>query len=223
MKSNAYALLFIYYLALCYTNDMQGPDNNISGFTKNLYLYITLGIAIIAGAVVYSAQQGNTESSLELLSKTSQRFARAVAACKTAKYEIDGKSYAVTPAGQPAPEVAPGDTPPPVLTFTDHAVRGNVNSDAYYDMVCTYDLTDKDIGTKSYVGVLFGGEGEQFFPGPTLLIGPQVTVNSLSISGGITTISYTEGGALASSASKERKFFLEGDTLSFTDNGKSGF
>jgi hypothetical protein len=189
---------------------MQGPDNNISGFTKNLYLYIAIAIAVIAGAVIYFAQQGNTETSLETLSKTSQRFAKALGACKTATLDINGKSYLVTDVGAGA---LPGDdaSVQTVLSYTNHAVRGNVNSDAYNDMVCSYDLTDKDIGTTSYVGVLFGAEDGRFFPGPTLLLGPQVTVDGMSISAGIGTIQYTE-----SNGSKvEKKFFLEGDTLIF--------
>lgn len=200
---------------------MHGPDNDISSFTKNLYLYIAIAIAIGAAAVTYFAQQGNTETSLQTLSRTSQRFARALAACKTATYDINGKSYTVTLDGQPQPASADEEISA-MLSYTKHAVRGNVNSDAYYDMVCTYDLTDRDIGTKSYIGVLFGGESGKFFPGPTLLIGPKVHVNGLSISGGIGTINYTEGGDASSGVAVEKRFFLDGDTLTYADNGKSG-
>lgn len=194
---------------------MEGPNENISSFTKNLYLYIAIGIAIIAGAVVYFAQQGNTETSLETLSKTSDRFAKALAACKTATFDISGTSYLVAPEGQ-QPDA---DTTQPVLVYNNHAVRGNVNSDAFNDMICTYDLTDMTIGAKTYIGVLFGSEDGRFFPGPMLLIGPKVNVETLSITGGIGTITYTESGV---SAKTSRRFYLEGDVLTFNDNGKSG-
>ncbi|HXK38331.1 MAG TPA: hypothetical protein VJ579_04665 [Candidatus Paceibacterota bacterium] len=190
---------------------MEGPDNNISSFTKNLYLYIAIIIALGALAVIYFAQQGNTETSLEALSKTSQRFAKALSACKTATFDINGKSYTVSATGATGLPVD-DDTTTAVLQYTNHAVRGTVNSDAYNDMICSYDLTDEAIGTRSYVGVLFGAEDGRFFPGPMLLLGPQVTINTMSVSAGIGTIQFTD----STGASIEKRFFLEGDTLTFS-------
>jgi hypothetical protein len=207
--------------SVCYTSVMQGPDNNISGFTKNLYLYISIVFAIVAGVIVYSAAQGNTETSLNVLSKTSQRFAKALAACKTGTFDIHGKSYTVTPRGTPAP-TAPDGTTLPVLNYTNHAVRGNVNSDAFYDMVCTYDLIDPTAGTQSYIGVLFGAENSAFFPGPMLLIGPQVKIDALSITSGIGTIDYSSTSTIDATQT-EKRFFLDGDTLTFADSSKGGF
>jgi hypothetical protein len=200
---------------------MIGPDNNISGFSKSLYLYIALGIALIAGVVVYSAEEGNTESSLQTLSRTSQRFAKALAACKTGTFDLHGISYTATLPGTQS-QAGEGDTASPILTYTNHAVRGNVNSDAFYDMVCTYDLTNSEGVTQSYVGVLFGGEDGKFYPGPMLALGSQVKIDELSINTGISTIRYSTSGDESSGAPIEKKFFLEGDTLTFADTAKGG-
>lgn len=200
---------------------MIGPDNNISGFSKSLYLYIAVGIALIAGVIVYSAEEGNTETSLQTLSRTSQRFAKALAACKTGTFDLHGVTYTATlPGVQPQP--GEGDTPQPILTYTNHAVRGNVNSDAFYDMVCTYDMTGADGVTQSYVGVLFGAEDGKFLPGPMLPLGAQVKIDELSINAGISTIRYSASGDQSSGAPIEKKFFLEGDTLTFADTAKGG-
>ncbi len=199
---------------------MIGPDESIPGFTKNLYLYISIAIAIVAGVIVYSAAQGNTESSLQLLSKTSQRFARALTACKTATFDIAGNRYVVVPQGTVKLDADGNQVP--VLNYTRHAVRGNVNSDAYYDMLCTYDLIAGDGTKKSYVGALFGAENESFFPGPMLLIGPNEKIDALSISGGIGMLSYTEGDPATGEKQYTKRFFLDGDTLSFADNGLGG-
>lgn len=200
---------------------MIGPDNNISSFSKNLYLYIALGIALIAGVVVYSAEEGNTETSLKTLSRTSQRFAKALAACKTGTFDLHGVTYTATLPGA-QPQVGEGDAPQPLLSYTNHAVRGNVNSDAFYDMVCTYDLTNADGVTQSYVGVLFGGEDGKFYPGPMLGLGAQVKIDELSINTGISTIRYSTTGDVSSGVPIEKRFFLEGDTLTFADTAKGG-
>ena len=195
---------------------MIGPDNSVSGFTKNIYLYLAIGIALIAAVVVYSAAQGNTESELRTLSKTSQRFAKAIGACKTAAFDIGGKHYALMAGISPSTDPNDGSTLA-VLRYTNHAVRGNVNSDAFYDMLCTYDLEDPSVGpTRTYVGVLYGAEGGSFVPGSMLLVGTEVTVSDISISGGIGTISYLDAsGGYAIPMTK--KFFLEGDTLIYAD------
>lgn len=181
---------------------------------KNLYLFIAIAVGLSASIIIYTTAQGEDEATFKLLSRTSKSISRGLAACKNATYDLDGFQFMLAN-GKVVIDSDREGAPNGVMTYAQHAVRGSMNGDAYNDMVCLYTLEKPDNTKALYVGVLLGGEGQQFLVSHMLKVADAVNPLEVAITGGVGTATYSSLVPGESSGPLSRSFYLEGDTLTF--------
>lgn len=175
---------------------------------KNAYLLLIIIIGIAASTFIYISSQGNTEESINTLSKTSTKFVKSINACKNARLDIGGQIFQLK--NEIATTSIDGEDGVVSLKYGNHAVRGYMDSGSVNDMVCAYDLTDLDGKTKTYVAVLIGLTEDTFAPVAPILLGDEIDVISMKIEGGKSIIDYTERGT---GNKLSKTLYLDGDVL----------